>query len=63
MAEVRRRHCWHEDKENHMILLLSRTGLRYDEKAIASGAQTERRGGAGSVRGIRGGKTSPAAFV
>ena len=31
--------------------------------ATLSGAQTERRGGAGPVRGLLGGKTSPAALV
>jgi hypothetical protein len=30
-------------EENDMIFLLSRTGLLYNEKTIASGAQTERR--------------------
>jgi hypothetical protein len=30
--------------------------------ATYPGAQTERRGGAGPVRGLLGGKTSPAAF-
>src|SRR5262249_27621943 len=32
-----------QDK-SHMMLLLSRAGLRYREKAIGPGAQTERRG-------------------
>src|SRR5262249_6216977 len=31
-------------EENHMMFLLSGTGLRYNEKANAAGAQTERRG-------------------
>jgi hypothetical protein len=44
------------------VLLLSGTGLRYNEKAIAVGAQTERRGLAGPVRDLLGGETSPAAF-
>src|SRR6516165_6109230 len=35
-----------------MMFLLSGTGLRYNEKAIAAGAQTERRGGAGPVRAL-----------
>jgi hypothetical protein len=39
-----------------MVHLLSATGLRYNDKAIAAGAQTERRGGAGPVRGLLGGK-------
>jgi len=37
-------------------------GLRYNEKAIYPGAQTERRGLAGPVRDLLGGETSPAAF-
>src|SRR5262249_54756748 len=36
-------------EENHMMFLLSETGLRYNENAIAIGAQTERRGLAGPV--------------
>src|SRR5436305_1784739 len=39
-----------------MMLLLSGTGLRSNDDAIPSGAQTERRGGAGPVRGLLGGK-------
>jgi hypothetical protein len=39
-----------------MVRLLSGTGLRYNEGAIALGAQTERRGGAGPVRVLLGGK-------
>jgi len=31
--------------------------------AACSGAQTERRGGAGPARGLLGGKTAPAALV
>src|SRR5262245_12961062 len=50
-------------EENPMMLLLSGTGLRYNKNAIAAGAQTERRGGRGPVRGLLGGRTSPAAFV
>jgi hypothetical protein len=42
-------------EENHMMFLLSGTGLRYNEKAIAAGAQTERRGLAGPVRNLLGG--------
>src|SRR6516165_130292 len=38
-------------------------GLRYNEKAIAPGAQTERRGLAGPVRTLLGGEDSPADFV
>jgi hypothetical protein len=38
------------------------TGLRYKEKAIVPGAQTERRGEAGPVRLLLDGKDSPAAF-
>jgi hypothetical protein len=37
-------------------MLLQRTGLRYNEKVIAPGAQTERPGGAGPVRASLGGK-------
>src|SRR5262245_28606819 len=48
--------------ENPMMLLLSETGLRSHDKAIAPGAQAERRGGAGPVRGLLGGSTSPTAF-
>jgi hypothetical protein len=36
--------------------------LRYNDNTIVAGAQTERRGGAGPVRGLLGGKTSPTAF-
>jgi hypothetical protein len=46
-----------------MMLLLSRTGLRYNENAIAVGAQTERRGLAGPVRDLLGGETAPAALL
>ena len=42
------------------MFLLSRAGLRYNEKAIGLGAQTERRGVAGPVRDLLGGETSPA---
>src|SRR5262245_28388139 len=40
---------------NHMVVLLSRAGLRYNENAIAPGAQTERPGDAGPVRALLGG--------
>jgi len=43
-------------EENDMVFLLSRAGLRYNEKAIATGAQTERRGGVGPVGSLLGGK-------
>jgi hypothetical protein len=46
-----------------MMLLLSRTGLRQNENAVAVGAQTERRGLAGPVRDLLGGETSPAAYL
>jgi hypothetical protein len=46
-----------------MMLLLSRAGLRYNEKAIDPGVQTERRGVAGPLRDLLGGETSPAAVV
>jgi hypothetical protein len=45
-----------------MMLLLSGTGLRYNENAIAAGAQTERRGLAGPVGDLLGGENPPAAF-
>src|SRR5262245_45057864 len=38
-------------------------GLRSSEWCIIPGAQTERRGGAGRVRGVLGGKASPAAVI
>jgi hypothetical protein len=40
-----------------MVLFLSQKngGLRYHEKVIAAGAQTERRGHAGPVRDLLGG--------
>jgi hypothetical protein len=58
------------NEESHMVRLLSPLtlpsplgdglgeggGLRYNDKDIAAGAQTERRGGAGQVRGLLGGK-------
>jgi hypothetical protein len=43
--------------------LFQEAGLRYNENAIASGAQTERRGEAGPGRGLLGGETSPAALL
>jgi hypothetical protein len=46
-----------------MMLLLSRAGLRYNDRASAAGAQTERRGEAGPVRDLLGGLTSPAALL
>jgi hypothetical protein len=43
--------------------VLPRDGDRfYNGNGDLSGAQTERRGGAGPVRGLLGGKASPAAF-
>jgi hypothetical protein len=47
--------------ENNMLLLLF--GPRYNKKAIAAGAQTERRGGAGPVSALLGGENSPADFL
>jgi hypothetical protein len=38
-------------------------GLRFNEMAIAVGAQTERQGETGLVRILLGGKASPAAFL
>ncbi len=46
-----------------MRLLLKGGGLRYNEKANAVGAQTERQGLAGPGRDLLGGETSPAALV
>jgi hypothetical protein len=45
-----------------MKSILSRIGLRYNDNATTTGAQTERRGGAGPGRDLLGGETSPAAF-
>ena len=39
-----------------MVALLLEAGLRYNEEVIHPGAQTERRGGAGPVRGLLGAK-------
>jgi hypothetical protein len=44
-----------------MSILLSGVGLRYNEKTIVHGAQTERRGEVGPVRTLLGGVNSPAA--
>jgi hypothetical protein len=46
-----------------MILLLVGDGLRYNGKATAVGAQTERRGLAGPVSALLGGVNSPATFL
>jgi hypothetical protein len=50
-------HDWHKFHGNLLI------GLRYNERAIASGAQTERRGGAWPVSVLLCGWDLPAAFV
>jgi hypothetical protein len=50
-------------EKNGIMLLLSESGLRQNETAIGIGAQTERRGLAGSVRDLLGGETSPAVCV
>src|SRR5262249_55688588 len=42
--------------------LLGKTGLRYNGNTIVPGAQTERRGGAGPVRGLLGGKDPTGRF-
>jgi hypothetical protein len=42
---------------------LKRVGLRYNAKAIGSGAQTERRGEAGPVRVLLGGGHVPATLL
>jgi hypothetical protein len=44
-----------------MADLLGETGLRYNDKAILPGAQTERRGGAGPVGACLAVRTPPAA--
>jgi hypothetical protein len=41
---------YRSQQEKNMIFLLSRAGLRYNETAIAAGAQTERRLGAPATR-------------
>src|SRR5215472_9015121 len=43
--------------------ILRQAGLRYHGKAIAPGAQTEHRGGAGAVRDLLGGGHAPAALI
>jgi hypothetical protein len=50
-----------QDEKNMVIRVLDEVGLRWNERAIATGAQTERRGEVGPVRDSLGGKTSPAA--
>src|SRR5262249_18060332 len=50
----RPRKCWY-NLFNHMVVLRSGAGLRYNEMAIAPGAQTERPGDAGPVRASLGG--------
>jgi hypothetical protein len=54
--------CFRSQEKNDMLFLLSEAGLRYNDNAIAAGAQTERRDLAGPVRDLLGGETSPAAF-
>jgi hypothetical protein len=39
------------------------SGLPNDEEAVVPGAQTERRGDAGPVRTLIGGRTAPADFT
>src|SRR5262249_26052981 len=48
-------------EENRMVHLLSENGLRYNERAIDPGAQTERRGKAWPVRVLLRGCDAPAA--
>src|SRR6516165_10347861 len=55
--EVKHRIVPHDNR------ILSEGGLRYNGNGDLAGAQTERRGGAGPVRSLLGGKTSPAALV
>jgi hypothetical protein len=49
-------------ERNNIVVLLLEGGLRYHDKGIASGAQTERRGEAGPVRVLLGGGHAPAAL-
>src|SRR5262245_30251796 len=49
-------------ESRRMSRLLDRIGLRYNEKAIVAGAQTERRGEAGPVRVLLRGWDAPAAL-
>src|SRR5262249_40657482 len=51
-----------EGKVRHYVSL-SEPGPQYHDKAIAPGAQTERRGVAGPVRVLLGGEPSPAAIA
>src|SRR5262249_16613712 len=55
--EVKHRIVPHDNR------ILSESGLRFNGNGTLPGAQTERRGGAGPVRGLLGGKASPAALV
>ena len=48
---------------SHMICLLFRASLRLNGKGNPCGTQTERRGGAGPVRGLLGGKNLTGRFV
>src|SRR5438270_12918710 len=49
--------------EDPDVRFLRQAGLRYHGKAIAPGAQTEHRGGAGPVRDLLGGGHAPAAWI
>jgi hypothetical protein len=52
------------EEKNHMARSpVAKTGLRYNDKAITFGAQTERRGDAGPVRVLLGGGYAPAALL
>src|SRR5262249_23565541 len=48
---------------SHRNFLPERGSLRYHGRTTAPGAQTERPGAVGPVRGLLGGTTSPAAFL
>src|SRR5262249_61353913 len=55
--------CLRRRKKLNMVVLLYRTGLRYNDKVITPGAQTERRGEAWPVRVMLGGGHAPATFL
>ena len=54
---------FHQGHGNPLVSLLCDGGLRYNGSDNASGAQTERRGGAGPVGGLLGGKDPTGRFV
>jgi hypothetical protein len=52
-----------EHRGELVVCLLSRSGRRYVDSGSRPGAMTERRGGAGPVRGLLGGKTLTGRFL